>query len=202
MLLADLADRLRNALQGLGRIVGDALNADDLQRDIFRRLGGLVGKNFHLRRDHRETLAGIAGARGLDGRVQRQQIGLARDLIDERHDIADLLRRRDEARDQLVGSLRLFDRNIGDAARSVTCRLISFTETDSFSVAEATLEDWLVTSSAVVERLCEVACISVEAEATDDDIPFKFSASPSFSFLRFVRSVANLTTLQSFPLRS
>ena len=33
-------------------------------------LARLPGEFFHFVRDHRETLAGFSGARGLDGRIQ------------------------------------------------------------------------------------------------------------------------------------
>jgi len=35
---------------------------------------------------------GFSGARRLDGRVQRQQVGLGRDVLDQGDDVADLLR--------------------------------------------------------------------------------------------------------------
>ena len=52
----------------------------DLRRsacDLLRRLRGLVGQRLDLAGDHGEALAGLARARRLDRRVQRQQIGLA-----------------------------------------------------------------------------------------------------------------------------
>ena len=44
--------------------------------DLVGRLRGLVGQRFHFGGDHGEAAAGIAGARRLDGGVERQQVGL------------------------------------------------------------------------------------------------------------------------------
>jgi len=54
----------------------------------------------------REALAGFAGARRLDGGVERQQIGLPRDVADQRHHVADLTRAGSEAADLAVGGTR------------------------------------------------------------------------------------------------
>jgi hypothetical protein len=76
-------------------------------------LGGfcrLLRQRFHLRRDHREAAAGIAGARGFDGRVQCQEIGLARDRVDELDDVADSACRLRQFAEARVGASRLLDR--------------------------------------------------------------------------------------------
>ena len=44
---------------------------------------------LHFGRDNRKSLAGRVGARGLDGRVQRQQVGLSGNRLDEIDDVAD-----------------------------------------------------------------------------------------------------------------
>src|SRR3546814_10805198 len=46
-------------------------------------LGGLHGERLHLAGHHGEALAGLAGARRLDGRVERQQVGLLGDVMDQ-----------------------------------------------------------------------------------------------------------------------
>jgi hypothetical protein len=46
----------------------------------------------HLGRDDGEALPGLAGSRRLDGGVQRQQVRLRRDFVDQLKDLADLLR--------------------------------------------------------------------------------------------------------------
>ena len=58
--------------------------------DRMRRLAGRLCKALHLARDHCETAAGGAGARGLDGGVQRQQIGLLGDRLDRAGHLGDL----------------------------------------------------------------------------------------------------------------
>jgi len=45
-----------------------------LTDDGFGRLGGLHGERFDLGRHDRKTAAGLAGACGFDGGVQRQQV--------------------------------------------------------------------------------------------------------------------------------
>lgn len=52
-------------------------------------LGGLVREVFDFRRDYGKSLAGIAGSRGLDGGIQRQQIGLFGNGLDLLHDVPD-----------------------------------------------------------------------------------------------------------------
>ena len=61
--------------------------------DQMRGLARRLGEALHLARDHREASAGGAGAGGLDGRVQRQQIGLLRDRLDRSGDLGDLRER-------------------------------------------------------------------------------------------------------------
>jgi hypothetical protein len=63
--------------------------AADLRADLLGRLGGLGGEFLHLRRDDGKALAGLAGARRFDGRVQRQEVGLLGDVGDELHHLAD-----------------------------------------------------------------------------------------------------------------
>ena len=73
---------------------GDLLAGGRNQRlDLLGGIRGTLGERAHLGGDDRKAAAGIAGARGLDAGVQRQQIGLERDLVDHADDVADLLRR-------------------------------------------------------------------------------------------------------------
>ncbi len=60
-------------------LLGDALA--DLQLfdhllDLLGRLLGTVGQVAHLVGDHREAASGLAGARGFDGGVEGEQVGL------------------------------------------------------------------------------------------------------------------------------
>ena len=61
--------------------------------DVLRRLRGALREAAHLGGDHREAPAGLARARGFDRGIERQQVGLARDLVDHRDDVGDLARR-------------------------------------------------------------------------------------------------------------
>ena len=78
----DLLDRLRG-------VAGGGLDRADLAGDLLGRLGGLAGERFHLRGDDREAAAGLAGARRLDGGVEREQVGLAGDRLDQPDHLAD-----------------------------------------------------------------------------------------------------------------
>ena len=50
--------------------------------DQLRRLPGRFGEVLHLAGDDGKAAAGGAGACGLDGRIQGQQVGLPRDRLD------------------------------------------------------------------------------------------------------------------------
>jgi hypothetical protein len=76
-----------------------------------------VARFFHLRRDHGEAVAGLAGARRLDRGVERQQVGLPGDVLDQRHHVADLLRAVGERPNRGVGALRVGVRLVGDLRR-------------------------------------------------------------------------------------
>jgi hypothetical protein len=71
---------------------------------------GLGGELLHLARHHREALARLARARRLDRGVQRQQVGLAGDVGDEAHHLADLRRGLGQAAHGRVGGLRALHR--------------------------------------------------------------------------------------------
>jgi len=55
----------------------------NLLADLVGRLGGLIGEALHLVGDNGKALAGVAGARGFDGGIERKQIGLARNAVDQ-----------------------------------------------------------------------------------------------------------------------
>ena len=50
----------------------------------------MAGEFLDLVRDDRKSAARLAGAGGLDGGVEREEVGLLRDLVDEFHDLSDL----------------------------------------------------------------------------------------------------------------
>ncbi len=85
----DRLDRLRYPLHGIDGARGVLLQRVDLSGDLFGGVLGLHRERLDLDRDHRKAAAGFTGAGGLDGRVERQQRGLPRDLRDQIDDIAD-----------------------------------------------------------------------------------------------------------------
>jgi hypothetical protein len=108
--LADFLHRvadLREAVLGLAAALDAGL---DLGRDGAGFAGQLangrsdlaggrtrvMGKFLHLGSDDSEAAAGIAGAGGLDGRIQRQHVGLAGDGFNGRGDHLDLVHGRGE----------------------------------------------------------------------------------------------------------
>src|SRR3981189_965204 len=67
------------------------LNLFDLLGDLDGGAGGLRGEALDLGRHNGKSPAGSAGARRLDGGVERQQVGLAGDIGDELNNRPDLL---------------------------------------------------------------------------------------------------------------
>ena len=55
--LADLGDGVRDGVDRLAGVAGNALNARDLVGDFLGRLAGLMGEILHLGGDHRKSLA-------------------------------------------------------------------------------------------------------------------------------------------------
>ena len=100
--------------------------------------GGLAGQRLDLAGHHRKAAAGLAGARRLDGGVERQQIGLLGDVGDELDHVADALGRLVELLDRRDWCAR--PRSTAFSAMAFDCatwRSISLTEADSSSAAEA-----------------------------------------------------------------
>ena len=91
------------------RLLGRALDAGNLLADLTGGLRGLLGERLHFRRHDRKAAAGFAGARRLDGGVERQKIGLARDGVDQFDDVADAGGCLRQFADAVVGRARLFD---------------------------------------------------------------------------------------------
>ena len=90
--LADLARLPRALLGGHDRRVRLVLDRGDDLADRIGRADGALGQLAHLARDDRESAAGIPRARRLDGGVEREQICLLGDVVDQLQDLADLLR--------------------------------------------------------------------------------------------------------------
>ena len=96
--LDDLRDDPSERLAGLGdqqhALIDLRGRSRDQPLDLLGRLGRTLGERAHLGGHHREAPAGVAGPRRLDPRVQREQIGLEGDFVDDADDLADLLRGR------------------------------------------------------------------------------------------------------------
>ena len=113
--LVDLADDAADALDGVDGFAGDLLDVGDLLGNLVGRLRGLAGQRLDLGGHHGKAAAGFAGARRLDGRVQRQQVGLRGDGVDQADHFADPGRRFRQALHGAVGFARLVDGAAGDA---------------------------------------------------------------------------------------
>src|SRR5262249_15634333 len=117
--LRDAPDGRADLLDRRNRFLRRGLDVGDLLADLIGRLRGLLGERLHLGGDHGKALACRAGPRGLDGRVERQQVGLPGDRLDQIDDVADAacgLRQFAYAR---VGLLRLADGLARDLGRSL-----------------------------------------------------------------------------------
>ena len=77
---------MRDRFDGAFRV---GLNRFDFAADVLGGFRGLFGQLLHFVGDHCETLSGLAGARGFDGGVEREQIGLLRDGGDDFDDLPD-----------------------------------------------------------------------------------------------------------------
>ena len=85
----DLLQSLRDLaadLHAVGALLDRVL---DLGGGFLRRLGAALGEVAHFVGHDREAHAGFAGAGRLDGRIEGEQVGLERDLIDRLDDLAD-----------------------------------------------------------------------------------------------------------------
>ena len=58
----------------------------DQRLDLLRGIGRTPGQAAYLARDHRKAAPRFARARRLDGGIERQQIGLARDRLNQPDD--------------------------------------------------------------------------------------------------------------------
>ena len=84
--------RAGNAVHAAHRLVDDGLDVGDLRLDVVGRLGGLAGEILHLVGDDGESAPGLSRPCRFDGGVQRQQVGLAGDGVDQADHLADPLR--------------------------------------------------------------------------------------------------------------
>lgn len=80
--LADVLDDPTDILDGFDGAICRLLDSSELAGNIIRRLARLPCERFHFGSDHGEAFAGFARTRGLNGRIERKQIGLGGDVID------------------------------------------------------------------------------------------------------------------------
>ena len=74
---------------------------------MLGRFSGTFGEPLHLLGHHGEAAAGFTRRRRLDRRIQRQHVGLFRDIGNQLHDFTDFLRAFAEAFDAFGGFLDL-----------------------------------------------------------------------------------------------
>ena len=84
--------QLVTLLQRRDGVPGLLLDAGDHPGNFIRGLAGSCGQAAHFVRHHRKAAALLTGAGSLDGRIQRQQVGLFGDGSDDADDAADFLR--------------------------------------------------------------------------------------------------------------
>ena len=75
--------------------------------NFHRGLTGASGQAAHLVGDHGKAAALFTGTRGLDGGVERQQVGLLGDAADGLHDAADHFRLLADGTDAFGGAVQL-----------------------------------------------------------------------------------------------
>ncbi len=110
------ADRLRDGANGFGGALRGGPDLMDLSGDFFGGARGLVGQGFHLAGDHGETFSGIPGPGRFDGGVERQQIGLAGDILDQAEHLADFGGGGIQGADRFIGAFGQSHRFRGNVA--------------------------------------------------------------------------------------
>ena len=78
-------------LDGVDRVGGAVADLVDQLLGILHRLLGVARQLAHLVGHHRKTAPLLAGPGRLDGGVERQQVGLIGDPLDDGEDAGDLL---------------------------------------------------------------------------------------------------------------
>jgi hypothetical protein len=116
--LVNLLHALGNTADGRDRSGRRFPNCGDLAGDGIGGFCGLHRERFHLGGDHGETLAGLTGARRLDRRIERKQIGMAGNITDQIDDVANPLRDLRQTGDLAVCALRFAHRDAYDLGRA------------------------------------------------------------------------------------
>ncbi len=91
---AHAGHNLSHVAPGLGHLVAARLHTAhagmDQGFDLFGRLGAALGQLAHLPRHHGKATPLLARARGLDGSIERQNVGLEGNAINHANDVANL----------------------------------------------------------------------------------------------------------------
>ena len=91
------------------RLLRCGLDTGDLLADLSGRFRGLLGQRLHFRRHDREAAASLACARRLNGSIERQQVGLPRNGVDQFNHVADAGGGLRQLADSFVGGAGLTD---------------------------------------------------------------------------------------------
>ena len=124
----DAGQRLAGLAHGVDPGGDQLCRGADQHLDLARGIRRPLRQRPHLRRHHRKTAPRIAGPRRLDPGVQRQQIGLERDVVDHPDDGGNLSR-------AFLDAGHRFDRTAHD--RSAFLRLAACRSHDPLHLARA-----------------------------------------------------------------
>src|SRR5690606_34474159 len=94
-------------LHGDHRFVGVGLNRLHQGLDLFGRGRRTFRQTLNFVRNHREAAARVTGHGGLDRGVERQNVGLVGNVVNQRYDVTNLLGRFTQTLDPLGGLLDL-----------------------------------------------------------------------------------------------
>lgn len=86
---ADFEDDVVNFGDGHDGAASVALDGVNTFGDVLGCEGGVLGKLFHFGCDNGEPLTGLAGASGLDGGIECEEVGLFGDRVDQFDHLAD-----------------------------------------------------------------------------------------------------------------
>ena len=104
--LPDLVNDGGDVLDGADGVPGLLLHRGDLLADLAGGPGGLVSQAFDFVGHHGEAFSGLSGPCRLDGGVESQKIGLAGDVVDQFHNLANAAGGNGKLLHQLIGLRR------------------------------------------------------------------------------------------------
>src|ERR1700751_2588724 len=113
----DFPDDAADRTDGARSLFRNLLHPGDLGSDLVGCFCRLVGKILYLGGNDREAFARIPRARRLDGGIEGQKVGLARNVIDHVDDLADLVGGVSQSSHRSVGTIGLRHRALGNLNR-------------------------------------------------------------------------------------